>query len=298
MCIRDRYKNYHFTKLIYELVTGGLESVAQRHLPKPEVDFSKPTNTLTELIKWLKQYKYSSLLCMVDGIDEIYHVKHSEAPDSQAINLLRSIVITNIDNFRLRLFLTSNLKDLMRNENNYFRLDRFHIIDLEWEKSMLREMINQRLQVASRTGAILTLSEFCPENPAIEVEMAEYATKNPRAMLWLAKELFQAHVLQADATEFIKSVSWEKVKKEWEKRKSDFIYPNDKKDFWIGNNQTPFFRKTEIPLSPILSKILCCLIDAKGEICESEKLIRAAYCLLYTSMHILVNTWISIIVKL
>lgn len=273
----SQYQTFHFTKLIYDLTTGGVETLAQRQLPKPEVDFSQPLNTLTVLMNWLRQYKYNCMICLVDGVDEVFRIKDRLMAAKQTIDLIRSIIPANASNFRLRLFLTSDLKKMMRIENQVFRLDRYRTVDLEWNEEKIVEMLNRRLQVASRTGAVINLSELCPENPNIENEMAHLARNNPRAMLWLANKLIQIHVEQKEVTEFISSVSWEKVKKDWDVKQADFDYGNDRNTFWVGLNGTPYFHQMEIDLSPILSRILCCLIEAKGSVCEHENIIQAGY---------------------
>jgi len=275
--IKD-YQNYDFVRLVFNLVTDGVVKSVQRAIPRPDVDFRRPSETLRILLKWLRQEKYTSLLCLVDGLDEINSVKISQNPESEILELLRNIVTTpKVDGVRLRFFLTSNLELLMKREKKLFQLDHYPNIHLEWNEHKLIQILNLRFQVASRDGTNWEIGDLCPDVPEIEKELVKRANRNPRALLWLANRLFQIHVQENYVTDFIEAKSWLKVKDEWEIKKTDFIYVDNHDGFWVGANKVPFYNETEIELPKILSKILCCLIDAKGAICEPEKIIRAVY---------------------
>lgn len=272
------YQVYDFVRLVFNMVTDGVIKFAQRDIPKPDVDFNRPSETLMILLRWLQQEKFTSLLCLVDGLDEINIVKASPDPGIEISRLLRNIVTTpKVEGIRLRFFLTSSLERMMRQEKNLFQLDHYLPIHIEWNDSKLSQLLNQRFQVASKTGADITIGELCPEIPDIEGELLQRANKNPRAMLWLVRRLFEIHFHGKNVRDTIGEDSWMKLSNEWETKKVDFVENNSRKEFWIDENRNPYFKETAIELPKILSDILCCLIEAKGVICEPEKLIRASY---------------------
>lgn len=274
----EDYQTHDFIRLVFNMVTDGVIKFAQRDIPRPDVDFRRPSETLMVLLRWLQQERFTSLICLIDGLDEINAVKVSSNSGNEISSLLKRIVATpKVEGMRLRFFLTSNLERRMRQEKNLFQLDHYPPIHIEWNDPKLVQLLNQRFQVASKTGTNIAIGELCPDIPEIERELVHRANNNPRAMLWLVHRLFEIHFQRGNVQDNIGSDSWMKLIEEWKTKKLDFTDVDNHKGFWIDEKRNPYFEEEIINLPKILSDILCCLIKARGTICDPEELIRASY---------------------
>ncbi|MBK9925434.1 MAG: hypothetical protein IPP66_09095 [Anaerolineales bacterium] len=243
----EDYQTHDFIRLVFNMVTDGVIKFAQRDIPKPDVDFRRPSETLAILLRWLQQERYTSLICLVDGLDEINAVKVSSNPGNEISSLLRNIVSTpKVEGMRLRLFLTSNLERIMRQERNLFQLDHYPPVHIEWNDSKLIQLLNQRFQVASKTGANIAIGELCPDVTEIERELVHRANNNPRAMLWLARRLFEIHFQGENVQDNIGMDSWMRLIEEWKTKKLDFTDMDNHKGFWIDEKEIRTLKKQSL----------------------------------------------------
>ena len=273
----------HICQMIYENVENQIRTSLSRTLPElPAVNYRQPAEALMRLMDWLKKADgYTDLLCLVDEIDEIVEVRDSSNKINDQLILLKTmIMLPRIDGIRLRYFLPAVLETKMQKDGDHFRMDRCMRVHLSWDKGRLREMISQRLIATSiprgRYKHLAQLYDGGEEIVMLDDELVSMVGNQPRGLIRLGSLLFEKHLEQRPIPNKIQKQAWGLAKKEWEKEKANFHGNYSDPEFSIKDRK-PHFLEQEITLSRIPERLLKCLIQNNGELCDRVMLINAGW---------------------
>jgi hypothetical protein len=232
-----------------------------------------------------KEFGFHRVLCLVDGVDEVPAVQDS--PDRMA-QLLAPVMIPALRENRgvaFRYFLPTLLRPIFEKQREQFRLDRVSMEKIiEWSESDLKRLIRQRLIFFSRdqVAPYWALGELCESTndfaEAIDGRLAELATGNPRAAIWLACRLLEVHCRVDEPPRLIRPVSWEEVELEWHRDGRRRFVGNAAQTAgpWISGNRV-FYMDREMTLSPLSHRLLSRLLQTRGEVCTRADLVKAGW---------------------
>jgi len=240
---------------------------------------SEPTMIFLRLDKILYELKgYEQTLCLLDLAPDINHDYILTLTE-----VLANFVSLPSENIGFRLFLPKSLQTRFIRQNKY--LGKCDLREIRWDEKDLKELIKQRLIFYSKnkTNPLQSLAPLCePKGKmrSIDDEIVGLSQGNPRAVIWLINQLFLEHCQNSPTSSQISSQSWDKVFVSWlSTGKTLILGPSGNKDsFFIGGSEI-YFKNSEKPLK--LSKrsklLLKPMVDADGQICSKDEMIRSAW---------------------
>jgi len=238
-------------------------------------DIKDPTLILQQLNGELLGFDYLACLLDVASI--------SNQTTTKLVEFLALLATIETEKVGFRLFIPNNLKNRFKMQGNY--LGKCDLRELKWEEKDLKALIAKRLGYYSvnKTNPVNELAPLCEPKgkmKSIDDEIIRLSEGIPRAVVWLANELVLMHCQNESNLQLIRSQSWEKVQLKW--MKEDRIHvlgPSGATDTFFATGSEIYFRNSDRPLK--LSKrsklLLKPIVDADGQICTKDELIRSAW---------------------
>ncbi len=250
-------------------------------LPRAKA-FARPSSwdLLTGLVQISRAMQFTSVLCLVDDVDTA--VQGQKEKMVQLLASLMSPVLREVTGINFIYFLPSDIESLLEEQHLHFRLDRCEVKHLEWDEQSLRELIRRRMIAFSvdRFSSLASLGELCDSTlaPSIEPEIVTLSKGNPRAIVWLAKHLIEAHCNQRNPERLIQQETWDKVRAEWlASAQSKILYlPGKAQKLQLVDGRL-YFAGRQLELSDHYDALLRCLVKANGRACSHEELCRAGW---------------------
>ena len=266
----------------YDVFDRFMSSSALQKSLTSNVNAHQELKALAEVIS---QQGFKYLLCLVDQVDEVGIVESEPAKISQLLRPLMSLSRKPTTGVTFRYFLPSSLKPVLtETKREIFRLDRYVVVDLEWNFDDLLSLIAQRLTVFSedQLKPRTSLGQLCEPKgnfkTFIDQAIIRVAEGSPRAVIWLANRLIQLHCQEENLPLFIQPRTWEHVQAEWwDYGRNQLFGPTKLNQGYIKIGKYIYCGGKQVILSKKSEALLGCLIDAQGDICPKETLIRAGW---------------------
>ena len=242
-------------------------------------NLKEPALVFLRLGKLLEETQgYERTLCLLDLVPEI-----SEDSLSKMIEVLARLVAHPADKVGFRLFLPKSLQRRFMRQDKY--LGKCALREIRWDDKDLKELIKQRMifysiNKANPYRALALLCEPKGKMRSIDDEIVKFAEGNPRAVIWLANQLFLEHCQNEPVSLKIGSQSWDKVQLDWWTTGRNLILgPSGRTETFSTSGTEVYFRNNDKPLK--LSKrsklLFRPLVEADGQTCSKEALIRSAW---------------------
>lgn len=240
--------------------------------------FTEPALIFQRLGKILKEQGYEQALSLLDLAPGI-----SDNNLSRLIVVFSRLVSLSSDRMGFRLFLPKSLQTRFLHQDKY--LGKCELREIRWEDEDLKELIKRRLiyYSTSQVGPNKSLAPLCePKGDlrSIDDTIVKHSEGNPRAVIWLANRLFLEHCQTIPVHLKIQPPTWEKVQLHWGTTGRNLIRGSSGKTETFSSSGTEvYFRNNDKPLK--LSKrskfLLKPLVEADGQTCSKEELIRSAW---------------------
>ena len=241
-----------------------------RYLQEPATIFLKLGQLLEE------EGGYQKALCLLDLAPEI-----GEESLTKMIDVLAQLVALPSERVSFRLFLLKSLQAKFMRQGKY--LGRCDLREIQWDEKELKDLIKQRMihyssNKLSPIQALGPLYESKGRTVPIDDEIVRLAEGNPRAVIWLANKLFLEHCQNEPVPLKIESRTWDRVQLDWWTTGRDLILGaagRTETFFAIGNDV--YFNNKPLKLSKRSKALLKRLVDADGQTCSKEELIRTGW---------------------
>jgi hypothetical protein len=204
----------------------------------------------------VQTFGIETCVVLVDGLDE--SLKTVGRPVQTAAflaPLLGTPPLIECPGWAFKFYLPWELKPVLYS-CPWFRADRLERLDsLSWNENLLSELLRERLIHHSlRQPPYEDLAQLCEDDLALVIdnELVSLAGPSPRAALYLANALLQAHAAQASPPERIARHTWDRVKTSWEERSADYCLQNT--DLFPSSFSVPVLTRptTQAPGPPLL----------------------------------------------
>jgi DNA-binding winged helix-turn-helix (wHTH) protein len=243
--------------------------------------FHEPlTPTFQSLASLINKSGFKCVLFLIDQLDEMHVMQTQPGQMTTTLEAIMALEVREAHALAFCYFLPKSIASQLRSWNSVFRLERCDVYHLEWTDDMLRRLIRQRLVYHSvnQSAPYNSIGQLCDNSDGlaetIDSELIDLAARNPRALLWLARELIQRHCEDGDTLRLIRPKTWADVKTYWLLEGQPIFFPL--KAFWLLKDRV-FFYTREIVLSGLGLSLLSCLIRAEGRICDHLELVRAGW---------------------
>jgi hypothetical protein len=241
-----------------------------RHLQEPAAIFLKLGRLLEE------ELGYQRTLCLLDLTPEV-----SSNALSKLIEVLAQLMALPPEKVSFRLFLPKSLKVKFMRQGKY--LGKCESQEIRWEDKDLKELIKQRMIYYSvnKLNPNQVLGPLCESRGkivSIDDDILKLSEGNPRAIIWLVNKLFVEHCQNVPVPLKIESRTWDRVQLDWWTTGRNLILGasgSAENFFSIGNDA--YFNNKSLKLSKRSKALLKRLIDAEGQTCSKEELIRTGW---------------------
>jgi DNA-binding response OmpR family regulator len=243
---------------------------------------------------------------LVDGLDEFLPTADDPANAVKFLSsLLGTLALIECPGWAFKFFLPQELESAV-SACDWFRADRIRTFPpIAWSDGDLLALIRQRLiHFSVREPPYQDLAQLCGDTlaPVIDRELASLAVKLPRAALILADMLLQEHCHQAHLLERITLQAWERVKEQWQDRRTDFtpdaVHPDvrwieavepispsvsgqaGRPVLWIEKGSGLVWlggREIRREINPKDYSVLICLYRHRSEVCTRETIAQEAW---------------------
>ncbi len=237
----------------------------------------EPATVLLKLENLLEELpEYERALCLLDLAPEV-----SEDAPAKLIEVLAQLVALPLDRVSFRLFLPKSLQSKFMRQGRY--LGKSDLREIRWEEKELKELIKQRMIYYSinklkQNQALGPLCESKGKTGAIDDEIVKLSEGNPRAVVWLANQLFMEHCDNEPVPLKIEPRTWDKVQLDWWATGRNFILgPSGRVEGFFVSGTDVYFRNSILNLSKRSKMLLRQLAGEDGQICSKQELIRAAW---------------------
>jgi hypothetical protein len=236
----------------------------------------EPAAIFLRLGRLLEELGYKHTLCLLDLTPEV-----SESALSKLIEVLARLVALTPENVSFRLFLPKSLQVKFMRQGKY--LGKCDLHEIRWEDKELKELIKQRMIYYSinklnSNQALGLLCESRGKTGSIDDDIVKLSEGNPRAMIWLANQLFLEHCQSEPVPLKIEPRTWDRVQLDWWTTGRNLILGATGRAetfFSIGNDV--YFNNKALKLSKRSKALLKRLVDAEGQTCSKEELIRTGW---------------------
>lgn len=241
-----------------------------KFLDEPATIFLKLGNLLDE------ELGYQRILCLLDLASEL-----SDDTLSKLIDVLTRLVALPPDRVSFRLFLPKSLQGKFIRQGKY--LGKCEVREIHWEEKDLRELIKQRMIYFSinklnPNQALGTLYESKGKTGSLDDEIVKLSEGNPRAVMWLGNRLFWEHCQNETVLHKIESRTWDKVQLDWWTTGRNLILgPAGRTESFFAIGSDVYFNNKPLRLSKRSKALLTRLVNADGQTCSKEELIRTGW---------------------
>lgn len=223
--------------------------------------------------------QFNNLLCSVDELDDVATLRGK--PDN-ILKYLEAITrLPAFENITVNTFLPLSLEKEVYKNHKVFRPDHYHLLTLDWSEADIGKLIKERMMAFSKDdlASHTSLGELCEgywEQP-VDVEIANLAELNPRAAMWLARQLIETHRLLGSSL-MINPATWEQVKIYWGSTgRSTVLGPNAIHHGYWHRGTHIFYQDKAVNLTKHSQALLSRLIKAEGIVCTKLQLVRAGW---------------------
>jgi len=223
-----------------------------------------------------KEAGYQRALCLLDLDPEV-----GEEALSKMIDVLAQLMALPSDKVSFRLFLLKSLQSkLMRQGRS---LGRCEFQEIHWEEKELKELIKRRMiyysiNQSNPNQALGLLYESKGRTVPIDDEIVRLAEGNPRAVIWLAHRLFMEHCQNEPVPLKIESRTWDRVQLDWLTTGRNLILgAAGRAETFFAIGIDVYFNNKPLKLSKRSRALLRSLVDADGQTCTKEELIRTGW---------------------
>ena len=244
----------------------------------PEIKYlQEPATIFMKLGKLLEEeVGYQRALCLLDLAPTV-----SAEALSKLIDVLAQLVALQSDRVSFRIFLPKSLQVKFMRQGRY--LGKCDLREIQWEEKELKELIKRRMiyysiNKSNPNQALGPLCESKGKTVPIDEEIVKLAEGNPRAAIWLANKLFMEHCQSEPVLLKIESRTWDRVQLDWWTTGRNLILGaagRTETFFAIGNDV--YFKDKPLKLSKRSKALLKRLVDADGQTCSKDELIRTGW---------------------
>jgi hypothetical protein len=160
------------------------------------VDTLPVERALRLLAEILGELGYGACYVLIDGVDELFQTTANwEAGADLLAPLLGNLRLLEIPRLVFKCFVPSEIVAVLR-QREILRQDRIACYGLEWDRYLLKTLLQARLEVFS-DGLVSSLASLAPEIRDIDDRLCA-AAGSPRELLNLGDRLFQTCAQEAD----------------------------------------------------------------------------------------------------
>lgn len=173
----------------------------------PITSTDSPITLLRRFVQLVRSTGLEAIFVLIDRLDERFHT--FDDPDQLTAliaPLIANLPLMEMPGVAFKLFLPRAARDSVM---SYVRVERLGILDVQWTRETLRDLLRLRIQVYSE-NKIKFIGRLCSEklSSRIEKEMIEVADGSPRRLLELGAALLESHVELNGAQRVITEEAW------------------------------------------------------------------------------------------
>jgi len=235
--------------------------------PEPLGPQASPAHLIAEFVALTRAGGMKATYVLVDRVDELMET----AEDTQMIlnllpPLLADLKLMEVPDAAFKVFLPRSVLEPLRACRS-IRFDRLRVYEIEWNDSLLAEMMSRRL-IAYSGGRVRSLSKICtsPLSESIDQEIVHGADGSPRHLLRLGELLFLEHVTSPSGASLLLS------RDEWDRARAAFLKEHLPLLRVDASVPQAFVGRRRIALTPLEHRFLLALCQGGGW-CEKENLI-------------------------
>lgn len=177
-------------------------------------------DNIADLITLLKSLRYSNAFLILDGLDSLPETLND--PEMQ-MGLVRPLLEKTVPGLHIKAAFPDVMKQLFG--ERYPRLTPGIIEIRPWTEDGLKDLLNQRMAVATQIGSV-SLDMICDPGlrklaEKIVREVVETVGPNPREVLFLTNKVLEAHIYKSGPIGKITKEDWETVLEKRRRSKSE-----------------------------------------------------------------------------
>ena len=235
-----------------------------------------PSSVFLLLREKLKSQNVEQILIFIDPFRKA--VKNV----SKVSSVLAQLANVSLEGVGLRFFLPKNIYLTLSNKQHSY-IGRCNPMEIKWDVNELLDLIRYRLIYYSKekrnaVSSMGALGEPKGGMDRIDQAIVGLSENNPRAVIWLADQLISKHCQNQPIPLKIQRQTWDQVQEEWWSWGRNHVLglPGQEDRFWRSGSNI-FFKDERLEISKQSKTLLEVLIEADGQICSKEKLIKAGW---------------------
>lgn len=236
---------------------------------------------LANLSVALRDNGIDRVLCLIDPGKAAFEWRGSQVSTS---TLLEPIFpFAEVGGFGFRYFLPASMRDELKPTFSRLPFNYIRVMEIKWDEKTLQDMLGNRMTLSSedQTAYYRSLGELCENeqnlSTLIDSEIASLAQGNPRGAIWLANHLIEQHCDRYPPPPRIAIETWNNVKRAWWAHGESRILGTAVLLTFRVLSDRIYYQNWEIILPQRSDRLLKALIQAKGNFCSKQELIKAGW---------------------